>query len=299
LNIQVNIARVPVIILKAMELQMKLSPLLFSAIATVAVAQQEPIPTTVAKEVAAIVDAKPIERVPPKFPITEAKNGIDGWVKVSFIVEPDGSTSNAIIENSSGRKSFEKEALRAIKKWQYEPAMEDGKPIQQCHNSVRLDFSMARRQEGVSKKFLRLYNNFNEALKKKDEALLETLAEQLKTYNIKALRESYYQYTLLAEYAKFKKKDIQALGYLNKAYSFSGASQYLNYKKKHDSVSSIGVKVEAGKSAEESISAYQRQLYKHLDEVLYPLLHSLSFLTLIIYLHQRVQDCKTCPVLLF
>jgi TonB family protein len=91
-----------------------------------------------------VIPATALERQPPKFPVDAARNGNEGWVKLSFVVDENGAVVDPIIEDSSGIRDFEKASMRAIKKWQYSPAMRDGKNIEQCRNSVQLDFALDR-----------------------------------------------------------------------------------------------------------------------------------------------------------
>ncbi len=100
------------------------------------------------------ISATPDVRINPRYPIQQARDGQDGWVQLSYVVEANGSVSNVIVENSSGIKGFEKEARKAVKKWKYNPAIENGEPVQSCINTVQLDFSM---NSTPSKKYLNLY----------------------------------------------------------------------------------------------------------------------------------------------
>lgn len=86
-------------------------------------------------------NAKATKRVPPSYPKKLAKDGIEGWVKLSYAVDEDGSVSNVVVEQSSHRL-FEKETIKAIKKWKFTPATLDGKPIQQCLNNMTMDFKL-------------------------------------------------------------------------------------------------------------------------------------------------------------
>lgn len=230
-------------------------------------------PIELSQELAVIQDAKPIKRVPPKYPVNQARNGVDGWVKLSFIVEPDGKTSNAIVESSSGISAFEREALKAVEKWQYDPAMENGKAIQQCYNSVRMEFSMGRNKPTVSKKFYRLYDKLASALDAKEAKDIEDYAERVAKYKIKTLEESQYKYTILADYAEYVGDKEQQLSYLDAAASFSGASDYFKYKRGLESVASVGLEVDSKSSREEQLSAVKKRKYAHIDKVLFPILH--------------------------
>ncbi|REL34504.1 energy transducer TonB [Thalassotalea euphylliae] len=233
-------------------------------------------------EITQIIDAKAKLRVPPKFPISEAKKGIDGWVRLSFIVEPDGSTSNVVILESTGRKSFEREALKALKQWQYEPAMEGGKPIQQCKNSVQIDFKMAREQEGVSRRFLSLYRKLEKAFNKNIQKDITELIDRLESYEVKTLRESFYKYQLMTRYAKHQQNKRKELNYLNKTFQFSGVGGFFDHKRavQSDTVDAVGVKVKKGESVDEAISASTQRHYKFLDVALFPVLHDKLLLEL-------------------
>lgn len=90
--------------------------------------------------------AKPLVKVNPKYPAREADRGIEGWVDLSFVVSPEGTVEELIVDNSSGRKAFEEEALRAVRKWRYEPALLDGKPVEQCYTKVRITFSIPQKR---------------------------------------------------------------------------------------------------------------------------------------------------------
>lgn len=236
---------------------MKFYILLFIALLVVNISTSNAQQQALAQEITQFIDAKPIKRVPPQFPKSAVRKGLDGWVQLSFIVEPDGTTSNVIIEDSSGRDYFEKEAKKAIKQWRFQPAMENGKPVQQCKNTVQLDFSMARKRDGVSRKFHTLYRHFNDALAKKDEKQIAKLSERLSDYKIVTQQESYYKYAALADYAEYKGEKRQALKYLNKAYGFSGAYGLFQYKNKQ----------------QKKFDKYQIQKFQHLDTLLFPLLH--------------------------
>lgn len=226
----------------------------------------------VVKKIHTIIDAVPETRVNPKYPINEARKGRDGWVELSFIVEPDGSTSNVIVKGSSGSKSFEKEAIRAAKKWKYSPAIENGKAIQQCNNSVQLDFMIARKA-GVTKKFSRLYKEFTNAISAKDTDKVEKLYPKMRDYKLYAKLESYYQYSALSLYEEnFGSKEKQ-YDYLNKAIRFSGSHDYFKTLKNQEVISSTGVKVKPGEDAEAEKAKSKKSFNKHREQSLAPVLH--------------------------
>jgi len=110
--------------------------------------------------------AKPIKRPPVRYPRREARRGVEGWVQLSYVVNPDGSVGETLIEDSSGRESFEKEALRAMRRWRFEPATMNGEPIEQCHTKVLLNFQMDQpsRNRGARGRFIKEYKQANQLL---------------------------------------------------------------------------------------------------------------------------------------
>ena len=118
-------------------------------------AQTQPIaisePSTVLLESAKLPE--PIERVAPKYPVSMARKGAEGWVQLNFVVGTDGSVNDIVVVDSTGMQAFEKAAVKAMKSWQYSPAFIDGKPIEQCHNKVQMDFKLDGGKRGVRRKF--------------------------------------------------------------------------------------------------------------------------------------------------
>ncbi|WP_102797899.1 energy transducer TonB [Bowmanella denitrificans] len=105
-----------------------------------------------------VVEAMPLQRISPEYPEKEARMRREGWAVVSFVIEPDGTVSNAIVEDSSGYASFERSALNAVQKWTYRPATENGQPVQQCEAKVRMNFRLQGNEQGVTRKFKRRVN---------------------------------------------------------------------------------------------------------------------------------------------
>lgn len=227
----------------------------------------------VAKELTALIDAKAIKRVAPKFPIDEAREGRDGWVRLSFIIEPDGTTSSPIIESSSGSKNFEKEALRAVKKWKFEPATENGEKVQQCNNSVQMDFKMNRDKAGVSKKFKRLYSKFAKVLDENNNAEIEKYAQRIKNYKMYTSFETYYQYSILAEYHRYKGDKSSELAALNRALGSMGSSGLFARLANEKNVSAEGVKLSVGEKRENKVAKSIKKSDALTAKLLPPILH--------------------------
>jgi protein TonB len=87
-------------------------------------------------------DATPIVRIEPKYPVKASREGITGWVKLSFTINKLGAVEDVTVLEAQPRRIFDKEAKRALRKWKYKPKLLDGKPLRQPGLTVQLDFKM-------------------------------------------------------------------------------------------------------------------------------------------------------------
>ncbi len=89
-------------------------------------------------------EARPLVRVNPKYPIGAARDGIEGWVVLAFDISAIGEVINIAIVDSQPKRTFDKAARQALKKWKYKAKSVDGKAVAQSNFTVQLDFSMAQ-----------------------------------------------------------------------------------------------------------------------------------------------------------
>lgn len=87
-------------------------------------------------------EATPIVRIEPKYPIQAARDGKEGWVKLSFTINEIGGVEDVKVIDAQPKRIFDKEARRALRKWKYKPKVVDGKPQRQPGLTVQLDFKM-------------------------------------------------------------------------------------------------------------------------------------------------------------
>jgi len=73
----------------------------------------------------------PLVRVPPKYPARAANRHIEGWVKVEFTIQTDGSVADAVVAGSEPETTFDDAALTAIGKWQFKEKIVNGVPVPQ------------------------------------------------------------------------------------------------------------------------------------------------------------------------
>ncbi|GAC34791.1 energy transducer TonB [Paraglaciecola polaris] len=87
-------------------------------------------------------DATPIVRIEPKYPAQAARDGKEGWVKLSFTINEVGGVEDVDVIDADPKRVFDREAKRALRKWKYKPKVEDGKPMKQPGMKVQLDFKL-------------------------------------------------------------------------------------------------------------------------------------------------------------
>ena len=73
----------------------------------------------------------PLVRVPPKYPARAASRLIEGWVKVEFTIQTDGSVDNAVVVGSEPVDIFDDAALTAISKWKFKEKIVNGVAVPQ------------------------------------------------------------------------------------------------------------------------------------------------------------------------
>ena len=86
--------------------------------------------------------ATAVVRIDPKYPAEAAKNGIEGWVKLSFSIDASGAVVDVQVLDSEPKRIFDREAIKALKAWKYQPLIREGKALAQQGMQVQLDFSL-------------------------------------------------------------------------------------------------------------------------------------------------------------
>jgi periplasmic protein TonB len=87
-------------------------------------------------------DATPIVRIEPKYPVQAARDGKEGWVRLSFTINEVGGVDDVEVLEAEPKRIFDREAKRALRKWKYKPKIVDGKPEKQFGMKVQLDFKL-------------------------------------------------------------------------------------------------------------------------------------------------------------
>lgn len=92
-----------------------------------------------------VVSASTLKRthtITPTWP-GSAGEGVEGWVRLRFTVQPDGSVSDVVIEEAEPASVFDSSAVDALRQWKFEPVERDGKKIAQ-RAEIRMKFARNR-----------------------------------------------------------------------------------------------------------------------------------------------------------
>src|SRR3546814_1945739 len=86
-------------------------------------------PDTPRADTTAHVEIQSRMTAPPKYPADAVAARTTGKVVVIVDVAADGSVSDARVEKSEPAGVFDQVTLEAVKKWTFQPALKDGKPV--------------------------------------------------------------------------------------------------------------------------------------------------------------------------
>ncbi len=70
-----------------------------------------------------------LEGMRPEYPALEAERRQKGFVSIICTIRPDGRVDEFVIEKMTS-PAFAYEAIKAIQKWRFAPAMKDGHPVE-------------------------------------------------------------------------------------------------------------------------------------------------------------------------
>lgn len=73
--------------------------------------------------------ARVLQRSAPEYPAVARNKGIAGTVMIKILISASGSVEDARVENASPPGVFEDSALRAVRSWRFEPAIQKGKAV--------------------------------------------------------------------------------------------------------------------------------------------------------------------------
>jgi len=89
-------------------------------------------------------DIVPLVRVDPEYPPRAKQQGIEGWVDLEFEITSVGTVQNPVVIGSQPALVFDSAAIQAVRRWRYNPKVENGVAVARSGVQVRLRFEMAK-----------------------------------------------------------------------------------------------------------------------------------------------------------
>lgn len=82
----------------------------------------------------------PIHRVEPRYPYKASQRRIEGYVVIRFNIDEQGRPVDLEVIEAKPKRLFEREAVKALKQWRYQPMLEQGQPVTHHGQTVKLEF---------------------------------------------------------------------------------------------------------------------------------------------------------------
>ena len=166
-----------------------------------------------------------VSRATPTYPRVALRNDREGWVRLDFMVDPDGHPYEVAVTESVGHDSFHQAAIEALEKSRFEPARLDGKPLDAGHH-LYYHFEMT---DGVGARawFVRIYGATMNAIGGGDRKKAARLLEELESSGPLNLYEDAFLHVAKSGYYTAWGNEQQQLKALDRAVGHHTAEERL------------------------------------------------------------------------
>jgi TonB family protein len=104
-------------------------------------------PTELAPTTVATVDPVPVHVSQPSYPTSALLRGVEGQVKLSFVLDAGGQVRDVKVERSTPDGVFDAESIAALRKWRFDPSSYTVSGTRYTRNFV---FSLGKNSQGMS-----------------------------------------------------------------------------------------------------------------------------------------------------
>jgi protein TonB len=81
-----------------------------------------------------------LARIPPLYPLKAKRQGIEGWVRIRFLVNEDGGVEEVTVVESRPPGVFEQAVKGSVSRWRFQPGLVDGIPVRtQAETTIRFE----------------------------------------------------------------------------------------------------------------------------------------------------------------
>jgi periplasmic protein TonB len=87
-------------------------------------------------------DALPVVRIEPDYPAAAERREIEGWVRVQFSVTRSGRVTDVVVVDANPRGVFDAASIEAVRRWLYNPKVEDGVAVERVGLQTVFVFEM-------------------------------------------------------------------------------------------------------------------------------------------------------------
>lgn len=166
------------------------------------------------------------EMVAPVYPLLPLQAHREGWVRLEFMVDPQGKAYEISVSRSMGDRRFEAAAIRALEKSTFEPARIDGEPAD-AGASQQYVFSLEGGSKGAGDWFVRTYKFAMRAIAEGDrEKAEEYVASLERRTRLNLYEDAYLHIVKFSYYQKWGDKH-QQLHALDRAVAHEFAERHL------------------------------------------------------------------------
>lgn len=161
----------------------------------------------------------PLHQEAPRYPLSEASRAEEGWVVLNFMVDIEGRPFEPTVVGSVGSDKFERAAIRALLRSDFQPATLSGKPVEGS-SYFKFVFVLSGNNSSTSSSF---NNDFEEAIAlleagSREEA--ERLIQSMEEDGAKNLYEAAHLNLAKFQYSSKYGTKLQQMEFLEQALSF-------------------------------------------------------------------------------
>lgn len=156
-----------------------------------------------------------IKRATPKYPASYIGKGTEGWVRFHMMVDPQGKPYDITITDTSEDKLIEREALKAIRAFRFEPAMLNGEPIDAGVMQL-ITFELGGHQPGARPSFITLFKKLRKALTDNRQEDAQYLLSRMEKRDRNLYEQAFFNLGSF-QYASLYGTHQEALHHLSKA----------------------------------------------------------------------------------
>ena len=137
--------------------------------------------------------------VTPAYPRAALDRNREGWVRLDFMVDPNGEPYEIAVTEWVGDPMFHNTAIRALEKSQFEPARFDGDPIDAGHYQY-YHFELDTDGGSARPRFVRTYRPLMDAIGQGDREEADRLFDELEASGALNLYEDAYLHVAKSSY---------------------------------------------------------------------------------------------------